>query len=189
MRTAVMYVLIGVILLAHSAPVHGALLFQQTWGGTNFDHAEGVAVAPDGKICTVGTTPSFSVSGDSDVFLLKYAPNGTLLLQRTYGTAGGFEDGNGVAVGPDGSIYVAGSSDNSKALLVKFAPNGALLWQRTWGGTQSEIAFGVAVSGRWRQRIYHRTDAELRRRFPRRVPGEVRRERKPGVAKDLGRSN
>jgi len=143
-----MYVLIGLILLARSAPVHGAtLLFQQTWGGTNFDHAEGVAVAPDGKICTVGTTPSFSVSGDSDVFLLKYAPDGTLLLQRTYGTAGGFEDGNGVAVGSDGSIYVAGSSDNSKALLVKFAPNGALLWQRTWGGTMGEIAFGVAVSG------------------------------------------
>jgi uncharacterized delta-60 repeat protein len=78
---------------------------------------------------------------------LKYAPNGTLLLQQTYGTAGGFEDGNGVAVGPDGSIYVAGSSDNSKALLAKFDANGALLWQRTWGGTQSEIAFGVAVSG------------------------------------------
>lgn len=147
MRMAVMYVLIGLILLAHSASVHGALSFQQTWGGANFDRAEGVAVAPDGNIYTVGVTPSFSVSGDSDVFLLKYAPNGTLLLQQTYGTAGGFEDGNGVAVGPDGSIYVAGSSDNSKALLVKFAPNGALLWQRTWGGTQSEIAFGVAVSG------------------------------------------
>jgi uncharacterized delta-60 repeat protein len=147
MRTAVMYVLIGLILLAHSEPVHGALSFQQTWGGTNFDHAEGVAVASDGKIYTVGTTLSFSVGGDSDVFLLKYAPNGTLLLQQTYGTAGGFEDGNGVAVAGDGSIYVAGSSDNSKALLVKFAPNGALLWQRTWGGTQGEIAFGVAVSG------------------------------------------
>ena len=148
MRTMTMYVIMALILLARSAPVYGAsLLFQQTWGGNNFDHAEGVAVAPDGKICTAGTTPSFSVSGDSDVLLLKYAPDGTLLLQQTYGTAGGFEDGNGVAIAPDGSIYVAGSADNSKALLVKFDANGALLWQRTWGGTQGEIAFGVAVSG------------------------------------------
>ena len=148
MRTMVMYVLMALILLARSAPVYGAsLLFQQTWGGDNFDRAEGVAVAPDGKVYTVGTTPSFSVGGDSDVFLLNYAPNGTLRLQQTYGTAGGFEDGNGVAIAPDGSIYVAGSSDNSKALLVKFDRNGALLWQRTWAGAQGEIAFGVAVSG------------------------------------------
>jgi hypothetical protein len=148
MRTTVMYVMMALILLARSVPLRGATLsFQQTWGGSNFDRAEGVAVAPGGNIYVVGNTPSFSVSGDPDIFLLKYAPDGTLLLQQTYGTAGGFEDGNGVAVGPDGSIYVAGSSDNSKALLVKFDPNGALLWQRTWGGTLGETALGVAVSG------------------------------------------
>jgi uncharacterized delta-60 repeat protein len=142
------HVVIILIFLAVSAPLRGAVLsFQQTWGGNNLDRAEGAAVAPDGSIYSVGNTSSFSVSGDFDVFLLKYAPNGTLLLQQTYGTAGGFEDGNGVAVGPDGSVYVAGSSDNSKALLVKFDPNGALLWQRTWGGTLGETALGVATSG------------------------------------------
>jgi uncharacterized delta-60 repeat protein len=142
------YVLIVLILLMGSAPLHGATLsFQQTWGGNNFDRAEGVAVAPGGNIYTVGNTPSFSVSGDPDIFLLKYAPDGTLLLQQTYGTTGGFEDGNDVAVGPDGSVYVAGSSDNSKALLAKFDANGALLWQRTWGGMLGETANGVAVSG------------------------------------------
>jgi uncharacterized delta-60 repeat protein len=150
MRTRVKYVMMALVVLAGSAPLHGAaLLFQQTWGGTNLDRAEGTAVAPDGNIYTVGNTFSFSAGGDFDVFLLKYAPDGTLLLQQTYGTAGGFEDGNGVAVGPDGSIYVAGSSQNSLALLVKFDPNGALLWQRTWGGTLGlgETALGVAVSG------------------------------------------
>src|SRR4029453_11605412 len=62
-------------------------------------------------------------------------------------TAGGFEDGNGVAVAPDGSVYVVGTSDNSKALLVKFDPNGTLIWQRTWGGTLGEAGLGIAVSG------------------------------------------
>jgi uncharacterized delta-60 repeat protein len=148
MRTTVMYVMIALIFLARSAPLHGATLsFQQTWGGNNFDRAEGVAVAPGGNIYVVGNTPSFSVSGDPDIFLLKYAPDGTLLLQQTYGTAGGFEDGNGVAVAPDGSVYVVGTSDNTRALLVKFDPNGTLLWQRTWGGTLGEAGLGVAVSG------------------------------------------
>jgi hypothetical protein len=88
------YVVIVLIFLAGAAPLKGAaLLFQQTWGGTNLDRAEGVAVAPDGNIYTVGNTFSFSAGGDFDVFLLKYAHDGTLLLQQTYGTAGGFEDG------------------------------------------------------------------------------------------------
>jgi sugar lactone lactonase YvrE len=128
------------------APV---LSFQNTWGGNDLDSAEGVAVAPDGSIYVVGRTRSFSANNvDFDVFLVKYAPNGTLLFQQTYGTAGGSEDGNAVAVGPDGSVYVAGTSADTKALLVKFAPNGTLIWQRTWGGTPGgEFANGVAVSG------------------------------------------
>jgi hypothetical protein len=44
-------------------------------------------VAPDGSIYIVGSTRSFSASGDFDVFLVKYASDGTL-LQQTYGTTG-----------------------------------------------------------------------------------------------------
>src|SRR4051812_34198345 len=115
--------LIILVVVAAAAPLRGQTLsFQQTFGGAGFDRAEDVAVAPDGTIYVVGETPSFSAGGDDDILLLKYAPNGTLLLQKTYGTAGPVNDefANGIAVAPDGSVYVCGNSADSKALLVKF---------------------------------------------------------------------
>ena len=60
--------------------------FERTWGGVNQDAAEGVAVAPDGSVYATGTTLSFG-AGDQDIFLLKYAADGTLVWQRTWGTA------------------------------------------------------------------------------------------------------
>src|SRR5207248_3081526 len=142
--------LIIVTLVAAAAPLHGQTLsFQQTFGGAGFDRGEGVAVAPDGSIYVVGETNSFSAGGDEDILLLKYAPDGTLLLQKTYGTSGpvNSEFGNGIAVAPDGSVYVCGDSADSKALLAKFDASLNLIWQRTWGGTLGETALGVAVSG------------------------------------------
>src|SRR5919198_867610 len=83
--------LLVLVLLIDSEPVFAAgpsLSFQQTWGGTNFDRAEEVAVASDGSIYVTGTTFSFGTGmadGDSDAFLLKFALDGTLVWHRTYG--------------------------------------------------------------------------------------------------------
>src|SRR5256885_5613680 len=139
-----------ILVVVAAAPLHGQTLsFQQTFGGAGFDRGEDVAVAPDGSIYLVGETNSFSAGGDDDILLLKYAPNGTLLLQKTYGTAGPVNDefANGIAVAPDGSVYVCGNSADSKALLVKFDANLNLLWPRTWGGTIGETPTRVAFSG------------------------------------------
>src|SRR5829696_4336473 len=64
------------------------LSFQRTWGGFNNEHAEGVAVAPDGSVYVAGGTNSFGSGagvGDSDAFLLKYTPGGSIAWQKTYG--------------------------------------------------------------------------------------------------------
>ena len=58
---------------------------ERTWGGPDSDGAQGVAAAADGSVYVTGGTRSFS-AGDEDAFLLKYAANGALLWQRTYGT-------------------------------------------------------------------------------------------------------
>jgi len=54
-----------------------SLSFRRTWGGFNDEHAEGVAVAPDGSVYVAGDTNSFGTGsevGDSDAFLLKVLP-------------------------------------------------------------------------------------------------------------------
>lgn len=125
--------------------------FERTWGGLDEDGAEGVAVATDGSVYSTGTTLSFGV-GDRDVFLLKYAADGTLVWQRTWATARtepflrADDHATDVAVAAgDGSIYVTGFSGDD-AFLLKFGAAGMLQWQKTWGGAFADFAEGVAVA-------------------------------------------
>ncbi len=48
--------------------------------------------------------------GRYDIFLMKYDYAGALLWTKQTGTSG-IDDGNGVAVSLDGSIFVTGSTD------------------------------------------------------------------------------
>jgi uncharacterized delta-60 repeat protein len=126
----------------------GVLVWQKTWGGTDSEWGEGIAVDVSGNIYVTGPTYSFG-AGMDDTFLLKYSSAGALLWQKTWGGTGA-DRGNGVAVDASGNIYVAGYTGSFGAgvddvLLLKYSPAGALLWQKTWGGTDSDDAFSVAV--------------------------------------------
>lgn len=127
-----------------------ALSQERTWGGPDVEEGDEVAVAPDGSVYVAGTTLSFG-AGDRDAFLLKFAPDGSLAWQRTYGTgpveefARADEFGLGVAAAPDGSAYVTGQFADGNLFLAKFDPNGTLLWQRTWGDN-GNVSNGVEVA-------------------------------------------
>jgi uncharacterized delta-60 repeat protein len=120
--------------------------FERTWGGTNGDNAQGVALGSDGSMYVTGITFSFSASED-EAFLLKYGPDGTLLWQRTYSGERAVS-GRDVAVHTDATgadaVYVTGSFFNS-SFLARFDTEGNLIWQRTWGG-DSEFTQAVAVA-------------------------------------------
>jgi uncharacterized delta-60 repeat protein len=142
-------IVLGVVLLLIQIPLIALVLVQEiTWGGPDADLASDVAVASDGSVYLTGVTRSFG-RGDEDAFLLKFAPNGSLVWQRTYGTAAdltssGSESGQGVAVAADGSVYVTGNYRDGNVFLVKFNASGVLQWQRTWGDNGNG-AGGVAV--------------------------------------------
>jgi uncharacterized delta-60 repeat protein len=124
-----------------------ALLSETTWGGANSDLGETVAVATDGSVYVAGRTSSFTTDSGLEIFVLKFAADGSLAWQRTWDIRGTFGDqeSRDLAVAPDGSVYVAGLGGGGDAVLLKFDPDGNLLWQRTWGGTGFESAEGVAV--------------------------------------------
>lgn len=124
---------------------------EKTWGLASYEEAYGVAVSPDGSIYVVGET---AIGGD-DAFILKYASNGTLLWQKTWG--GGSQEtfndyASDVAVDQSGNVYVVGSTQSfasgpsgEDAFILKYGPDGNLLWQKTWGGYDVESAEGVAI--------------------------------------------
>jgi uncharacterized delta-60 repeat protein len=124
----------------------GSLLWQRRWDGGATERGEAVAVAPDGSVYVVGGTSSF---GGSHLFLLRFAPDGTLRSQRGWGPA----SGDGVAVAADGSVYVAGTAQRPggasefDVVLLKFDEPGTLLWQRAYSGSEiADARAGVAVA-------------------------------------------
>ena len=80
----------------------------------------------------------------------------TLLQERTWGGAD-TDDGNEIAVAPDGSVYVAGTTASADgdfdAFLLKYGPDRALVWERAYGrpldaqtGFDDEFGAGLAVA-------------------------------------------
>ena len=128
------------------------LLTETTWGGAGSDAAEGVASAADGSSYVVGLTDSFTTdpfgNPSPKIFVVKFAPNGSLTWQRIWnGTTIRGLGRPDVAVSADGSVYVTGiTADNGNdAVLLKFDSGGTLLWERTWGGPESDAGLAVAT--------------------------------------------
>jgi uncharacterized delta-60 repeat protein len=139
-----------VLLLKFSA--EGSLVWQRRWDTGGQETGEGVAVASDGSVYVTGVTDSFG--GFGHLFVLRFAPDGTLVWQRIRDVATDAAVGTGQAiiVAPDGSIYAAGVTPRTVVgefdmLLLKLDAQGTLVWQRTY--TAADVADargGVAVA-------------------------------------------
>ena len=130
----------------------GSLAWQRVWtGATVFGSFQGpaVAIAPDGSVFVTGLTNTNSANS-IDAVLLKFDPNGNLIWQRSWGGTA-FDAANAVAVGSDGSAYIAGAtfsfgSGSSSLFVVKFDSAGNLVWQKFWDGG-SGMAVAIAPDG------------------------------------------
>jgi uncharacterized delta-60 repeat protein len=126
------------------------LVSETTWGGPVSEVASGVAVASDGSTYLTGFTTSFDAFGQLQLFVVKHAPDGTIAWQQTWEGPDQFgnDEGTEVAVAPDGSVYVTGSTlgNRGDALLLKFSSDGSLLWQRRWDSGGTERAEDVAIA-------------------------------------------
>jgi uncharacterized delta-60 repeat protein len=94
----------------------------------NDDFAEGLVVLADGRIVVVGRRTGV---GGADVALTRYLPSGA--LDTSFGTAGRvevdvfgtFDEGQGIALQPDGRIVAVGATRNGTApqvLVVRVVP-------------------------------------------------------------------
>ena len=123
--------------------------------GYSWEYGNGVAVAPDGSIYAVGAT--LVENEGRNVWLRKYGPKGKVKWTKTYNRSmdGGAsqDDGYGVAVAPNGRIYVVGTSSTTAQgydlWLIKVSPKGALKKSKTFnepGSTLDDIGHSVAAA-------------------------------------------
>jgi hypothetical protein len=124
-----------------------SLRYYLMWGSfcspATSDIPFGMAISPDRNIYVVGDTTLTSPigSGIDEPFIIKFDRDGNLLWQKTVGLNTGSGAATSVAIGPDGSVYVAGEGAPG-VLILKLDAGGNLLWQKAWTafgytGTQS----------------------------------------------------
>jgi hypothetical protein len=130
---------------------NGTFLWGKQFGTSSFDSGRGIASDGNSNAYVVGTTRgSFSgSSGANDIYVRKYAPGGSAIWTRQFGSSS--EDlGLGVAVSGD-SVYVVGAMavtyPDYDAVIRRYTTSGAVLWTRQFGTSGSESAADVAVDG------------------------------------------
>lgn len=138
----------------------------QTWntflGGAGWDSGRGVTVDKSGNVYVSGTAdgtwgaPVRAYAAKNDAFVAKLDKTGNLLWSTFLGGAG-IDNGSGIALDPDGGIYVAGTSDvawgspvmpiggGTDAFVAKLGKDGRLLWSTFVGGSGADQAGGIAV--------------------------------------------
>jgi hypothetical protein len=124
------------------------VIWSRHWEHSIPGHAQSIAVAGDGSFYIAGGINGFG-AGHDDILVVKLSSDGSLLWQQTWGGPIN-ELARGVAVAPDGSVYVAGEANSffaNDAVLLKYASDGTLLWQRDWHeGTIQDLTYGEGVT-------------------------------------------
>ena len=100
----------------------GTLLWNITWGGSEHEGGNGLAIDDMGNAFITGSTGSFEEG--QDVFLLKYDSSGNLLWNKTWG---GSDEGYGYGISVDdsGNVFIIGETRSFGAgvydvLLLKY---------------------------------------------------------------------
>jgi uncharacterized delta-60 repeat protein len=101
----------------------GVQQWNRTWGGSDLDIGEGVAVDSSDNIYVTGRTTSFG-AGNNDIILVKYNNSGVQLWNQTWGGSEG-DMGFGIALDSSDNIYIAGGTTsfgvgNEDMILIKF---------------------------------------------------------------------
>ncbi len=140
------------VLSLTTAAAEPSLSFVRLFGTARYESAAGVAMAPDGALYMAANVRRgrFESFTDGDVLLLKVSPSGELLWRRLI--AGGESDrAADVAVAPDGTVYLIGTTfsgrfhdqenaGESDLFVVSFERDGTHRWTRLDGDCTSEAA-------------------------------------------------
>jgi Domain of unknown function (DUF5122) beta-propeller len=122
--------------------------------GEVVDVRGGMAAASDGSVYLAGALQAPGGGGIVGIAALiaKLDANGNLLFDKRCCTKSG-DTGEGVTVGPDGSVHIAGTTTvlgagNQDAFVIRLQPTGKkVTGAATWGtGTGFETGGGVAVA-------------------------------------------
>ncbi|MES2680622.1 MAG: T9SS type A sorting domain-containing protein [Bacteroidota bacterium] len=121
---------------------NGNLLWQKTFGGTDWDFAYSINNTSDGNLIVCGTTYSFG-RGENDAFILKLDYNGNFLWTKTYGGTKS-DDLKEIVPTLDGGFIATGTTKSygdslGDIWVTKFNSSGDSTWFKTHGGVKKDV--------------------------------------------------
>lgn len=113
----------------------GVIIWNQTYGNSDWDSAHSLVQTLDGGFTLVGETRS-------DVYLVKTNTNGVMIWYQTYGGPG-CDEARSLIQTLDGGFALVGETDSFGAggtdmWLVKTDASGNVTWHQTYGGTEND---------------------------------------------------
>jgi len=152
----------------------GNVLWAKKAGNTDSDIGKSVTADTSGNIYLTGYFESNNISfgainltingtygyPNTDVFIAKYAPNGTALWAKNAGNSG-TDKGTGITTNISNNIFISGNFNSSSItfgstvltnnggydmFVVKYAPTGNVVWAKSVGSDEEESSNGIAVN-------------------------------------------
>ncbi|MFT4943102.1 MAG: hypothetical protein ACI8RH_000840 [Flavobacteriales bacterium] len=136
---------------------NGDKVWTKSFGGSEIDQGYGITNTPDGNYIMVGDTRSTdgdvtSLNGNADAWVVKFAPNGDLIWQKTYGGTA-FDSAKRITTLENGDFAIAGNTRSSMdgfinkgqndAWVFIIDANGALKFTYVVGGANLDFANDV----------------------------------------------
>jgi len=124
----------------------GNLIWDKTFGGSDYDEAHSIVQTEDGGYVIAGFT-ELEGAGDKDIWVIKLDENGNKIWDRTLG--GTSEDwANSIIQTRDGDYMVAGwtrsmGAGKTDVWIAKLNKRGNLIWDKTFGGSDYDEAHSI----------------------------------------------
>jgi uncharacterized protein (TIGR03437 family) len=135
----------------------GNVVFTTTFGGKAQDQANAIALDASGNIWVGGDTFSDSFplhdafqtdfGGSPTGFLVKLAPDGTVICSSYFGGSLGASSVNGVATDQSGNLYVTGNTMSTDFPITAGMPAGKVEAPFGYGGTSGAFITKLSPSG------------------------------------------
>jgi uncharacterized delta-60 repeat protein len=122
-------------------PITGHVTYGKLLGSTAADSINSMSKTTDGGYVITGQTSNYGTVG-GDVYISKFAPDGTIEWTRTWGGPSA-DEGWDVIQTADGGYAVTGTTflgiGSEDVMLLKYDSAGTLSWNSAWGTSNTEV--------------------------------------------------
>ena len=120
----------------------GFIEWEKTYGGSDWDFANGLQIMPDSGYVIIGETFSFG-AGNNDIYLIRTDKLGNVIWEKTYGTSEN-EVGKDLLITSNNQLIIAGNTNGLGAgaydiYYARLDFNGDTIWTKTFGGPLDDI--------------------------------------------------